>query len=388
MTASASKYMHFGKGGEILDAYDPARSCLPISVFPTGQVNGLPTAAQLKAAGFSQASVGGFILNPNDRPGGWRGWTFEDWLAYTIPTYQDLVRPYVDAGLLLHHPMDAMVGRTPAEQEFVANCPWATKAITATVANFDPSVINLSMEDEIGGDPKAGLSGSWNGISYTLPAGFYAKLRALMQKPVGWPVFVGATNATEWDKIADFCDIYYTTPPPSYNRYTLFEQVCYAKQFQLARIDPTKPWTTISPLASETPTAPPMVPGSVVIGMMMHSLLIMGAAGLRMYSWSPAFPNWAEVLAAATIGNNWLQAHVADIIQPLLDPPKCPAWFTSSRRDRALTYVNMGDAPLPLTCESFGTRHVISVNGVIVTQGIGVQDSLVVTANAVVVYLR
>jgi hypothetical protein len=114
----------------------------------------------------------------------------------------------------------------------------------------------------------------------------------------------------------------------------------------------------------------------------------MGAAGLRMYSWSPAFPNWAEVLAAVTIANTWIQSHVADIIQPLLTPPKCPAWFASSRRERALTYVNLGDAPLPLTCESFWTRHVISVNGVMVTQGIGAQDNLVVPANAVVVYLR
>jgi hypothetical protein len=380
-----NRYLHFARDGSILDAYDPARSVLPISVFSTAQ--GAPTALEAVSMGLTQASFGGFF-NPNDNIG-WRAMGLDQWKQYQQNNYAAAFAKYAGNGLFLHHTFDGLF-RQPQEADFWANCPWAQQAVDYAVSLMPLGTLWIDMLDEC--DGQAGV-GTWNGNPYVCQ---YNTVN-MGRKNVSWPAAAGSANAKDWDGQSDVLDIYWTEKSlrNTYgNTTSLYDRVMSARAVQQSRIDPTKPWVAISDLASEDPAWPVSNPGGCVLGELLHHVLVMGAAGVRLYAWSPAHPSWAEVRAAATIGCKWLQQSVASVLQPLLKPPTSytwgigSEWFAASRRQNMLTYINLADVPMPLECESFGNRYVISTAGVTAPVKVGDGDSLTVGPNQTVVYIR
>jgi hypothetical protein len=415
---AAGTYPHFGSDGSILQTYNASSSVLPISVFASGVGN--PTAADLAAAGLNQATIG-FFANPNDN-GGWRNTNLDAWKAAQATYYDMQVAPF--AGLLIHLIGDDLI-RSNAEKEFIANCPWAFEAITYAASLLGPDALTVDMVDEVyavlGSTPTPTttppqFTGTWNGHAFTLPLNVVSQVRAAMlagapNLKMTWAVSANspAAEAATWalwgaPGVSDYTDIYFAENSFRHaygTQSSLFDRAQNATATEnavFATMQRQAPWIAESDLASESPTYPVSSSGPEVAGLLMHQILIQGAAGARIYSWDPAYPNWSTVLGAISAVNPWLQAHRADIFQGMLNAPNAGPWIESSLRDGAtstmLTFLNLADVPLPMNYDNsavFGgqtlTRYLISSNGVtssIISSG---TDSLVLAPNQTVVYV-
>lgn len=424
--ASIGTYPHFASDGSFLQAYDPARSVMPLVVYDIFNLGVTPT--DLAAIGLTTISKG-FFHNPNDSGGnGWRDTTLDAWKIVQAVYYAGLIAGFEN--YLIHHTGDDTIGNF-TERGFFADpaqggCPWAYDALTYAVSLFPSNVIAVDMVDECslrfpdGPSPvslPAGYSSppsaQANGHNWTCYLDMIVRLNAAVRAgcphvKITWPIEAQSTPAGQatvqalWTPVSDYTTIYHTILTYNYpykNQNSLDAAAISAGPADDAvfgAMDRQAPWLALSDLAFQNVLA---VTPQYVAGLLLYQILIKGAAGARIFAWDTTQTNWTALRAALTAVCPWLNAHIADVFQGMQDSPNMGPWIATSVRDGAaskmLTVLNRADVDtvVPIdTSPVFGAgailqKFTLSASGAVQSTAVSGANSLSIAANTAIVFV-
>ena len=392
---------HFAKDGQILTAYDPARSLFVRTLFglSSDELAANPALGpQIQQAAINALSEG-FYTNPGDT--GARD--FDSWRQGWLANWDRKSRTAAALGLSFYLIGDD-VARTPKELHNSITNAWSEDALLYALSTLRNSkqVIAIDMVDEVNflwGDNPQPSDGRWTKFNPSIPDSAFVKLMSIVNRvpgrpPISWPVagLAGTTEVSHWlgdSTLSDFTSHYWTNLDWRWAYPTTGSLPQFRRNIDLAVVNRApyiqrdKPQIMLASMAGPFYTklvsggqyAPladklqqPGVSPAAVASQIMYAAA-MGQAGVRVYHFD--FRQWKSERANAPLGNGDLQTGAepfdvgADrwaamasafnlvkrlepyLLQPLMHSPELGASFVTGARQgphsRLLLIVNMSE---------------------------------------------